>query len=53
MGRIKIILILILIPNAQFVESFRKNEPDNIVLPKTVSKAMKIRSALLNNGEII
>ena len=30
-----------------------KNEPDNIVLPKTVSKAMEIRSTLLNNGEII
>ena len=41
------------LPNAQFVKSFRKNEPDNIVLTKTVSKAMKIRSTLLNNGEII
>ena len=41
------------LPNAQFVKSFRKNEPDNIVLPKTVSKAMEIRSTLLNNGEII
>ena len=41
------------LPNAQFVKSFRKNQPDNIVLPKTVSKAMKIRSTLLNNGEII
>ena len=30
------------LPNAQFVKSFRKNEPDNIVLPKTVSKAMEI-----------
>ena len=39
--------------NAQFVKSFRKNDPDNIVLPKTVSKAMKIRSPLLYNGEII
>ena len=39
--------------NAQFVKSFRKNEPDNIVLPKAVSKAMEIRSILLNNGEII
>ena len=28
------------LPNAQFVKSFRKNEPDNIVLPKSVSKAM-------------
>ncbi len=41
------------LPNAQFVKSFRKNEPDNIVLPKTVNKAMEIRSTLLNNGEII
>ena len=41
------------LPNAQLVKSFRKNEPDNIVLPKTVSKAMEIRSTLLNNGEII
>ena len=41
------------LPNAQFVKSFRRNEPDNIVLPKTVSKAIKIRSTLLNNGEII
>ena len=43
------------LPNAaQFVKSFRKNEPDNIVLPKKpVSKAMEIRSTLLNNGEII
>ena len=41
------------LPIAQFVKSFRKNEPDNIVLPKTVSKAMEIRSTLLNNGEII
>ena len=42
------------LPNAQFVKSFRKNEPDNIFLPKrTVSKAMEIRSTLLNNGEII
>ena len=32
------------LPNAQFVKSFRKNEPDKIVLPKTVSKAMEIRS---------
>ena len=40
------------LPNAQFVKSFRKNEPDNIVLPKTVSNAMEIRSTLLNNGEI-
>ena len=39
--------------NTQVVKSFRKNEPDNIILPKTVSKAMKIRSTLLNNGEII
>ena len=39
--------------NAQVVKSFRKNEPDNIILPKTVSKAMEIRSTLLNNGEII
>ena len=30
------------IPNSQFVKSFRKNERDNIVLPKTVSKAMAI-----------
>ena len=42
------------LPNAQFVKSFRKNEPDNIVLPKKpVNKAMEIRSTLLNNGEII
>ena len=40
------------LPDAQFVKSFRKNEPDNIVLRKTVSKAMEIRSTLLNNGEI-
>ena len=39
--------------NAQVVKSFRKNEPDNIILPKTVSKVMEIRSTLLNNGEII
>ena len=37
------------LPNDQFVKSFRKNEPDNIFLPKTVSKAMEIRSTLLNN----
>ena len=30
------------LPNAQFVKSFRKNEPDNIVLPKTISKAIDI-----------
>ena len=41
------------LPNAQFVKSFRKNEPDNIVLPETVSKAIEITSTLLNNGEII
>ena len=41
------------LPTAQFVKSFRKNQPDSIVLPKTVSKAMEIRSTLLNNGEII
>ena len=41
------------LPNAQFVKSFRKNEPDNIVVPKTVSKAMKIRTTVLNNGEMI
>ena len=41
------------LPNAQFVKSFRKNEPDNIVLPETVSKAMEIQSTLLNNAEII
>ena len=41
------------LPNAQFVKSLRKNEPDNIVLPETVSKAMEIPSTLLNNGEII
>ena len=42
------------LPNTQFLKSFRKNEPDNIVLPKTVSKAMESRSrpTLLNNGEI-
>ena len=42
------------LPNAQFVKSFRKDEPDNIVLPKTVSMAMEIlsRPTLLNNGEI-
>ena len=40
------------LPNAECVKSFGKNEPDNIVLPKTVSKAMEIRSTLLNNGEI-
>ena len=39
--------------NAKFVKSFLKNEPDNIVLPKSASKAMEIRSTLLNNGEII
>ncbi len=37
------------LPNAQFVKSFRKNEPDTIVLPKTVSKAMNIRSTLLTS----
>ena len=31
------------LPNAQFVKSFRKHEPDNSCLPKTVSKAMEIR----------
>ena len=30
-------LITEYLPNAQFVKSFRKNEPDNIVLPKTVN----------------
>ena len=30
------------LPNTQFVKSFRKIEPDNIVLPKTVSKAIDI-----------
>ena len=40
------------LPNAQLVKSIRRNEPDNIVLPKTVSKAMEIWSTLLNNGEI-
>ena len=41
------------LPNGQFVQLFRKNEPDNIVLPETVSKAMEIPSTLLNNAEII
>ena len=36
------------LPNAQFVKSFRKNEPDKIVLPKTVSKSMDIHP--LNNS---
>ena len=34
------------LPNAQFVKSFRKNEPDDVVLPKTVSKAMEIQAVL-------
>lgn len=41
------------LPNVQFVKSLRKNEPDNLVLPTAVSKAMDLRSAMLDDGETI
>ena len=41
------------LPNVQFFKSLRKNEPDNLVFPTAVSKAMDLRSALLDDGEAI
>jgi len=41
------------LPNVKFVKSLRKNEPDNLVLPTAVSKAMDLRSAMLDDGETI
>ena len=41
------------LPRVQFVKSLRKNEPEKIVLPTAVSKAMDLRSALLYDGETI
>ena len=37
------------LPNVQFVKSVRRNEPESIVLPTAVSKAMEIRSSMLDN----
>ena len=39
------------IPNAQFVKSLRKNEPENIVLQSTLSKAVDIWSTLHDTDE--
>lgn len=41
------------LPSVQFVKSLRKNEPENLVLATAVSKAIDIRSAMVDNGEII
>ena len=41
------------LPNIQIVKSLRKNEPDKLVLPSAVSKAIELRSALLDNDNKI
>ena len=41
------------LPNVQFIKSVRKTEPESIVLPIAVSKAMEIRSSLLDNEDKI
>lgn len=41
------------LPYVQFVKSVRKNEPESIVLPTAVSKAMEIRSSMLDNDDKI
>ena len=41
------------LPNVQFIQSLRKNELDNLILPTAVSKAMELWSALLDNGDTI
>lgn len=41
------------LPNVQFIKSLRKNEPDNLVLPTTVSKAMDLRDSYIDEGETI
>ena len=40
-------------PDVQFVKSSRKNESENLVLPRVVSEAIELRSALLNDGEMV
>ena len=37
-------LIIVRIPNAQFVKSLRKNEPEDIVLQSTLSKAVDLNT---------
>ena len=44
-------LITVRIPNAQFVKSLRKNEPENIVLQSTLSKAVDLWSTLHDTDE--
>jgi len=46
-------LILERLTNVQFVKSLRKNEPDNLFLRTAVSKAMDLRSAMLDDGKTI
>jgi len=41
------------LPGVQFVSLLRKNEPDNIVLSTTVSKAIDLKFSMMDNGEII
>ena len=41
------------LPNVQFIKSLRKNEPESIVLHVTVSKAMEVRSMVLDKDDII
>ena len=41
------------LPNVQFIKSVRKNEPESIVQPTAVSKAMEIRASLLDNEDKI
>ena len=46
-------LIIEQIPNVQFIKSLCKNKPENLVLPTVVSKAMDLRSLLLENEDTI
>uniref|UniRef100_UPI00358EE243 UPF0711 protein C18orf21 homolog isoform X1 n=1 Tax=Myxine glutinosa TaxID=7769 RepID=UPI00358EE243 len=41
------------LPNIQFVQSLRKNEPDNLVLSLAVRKAMQLMSAQLDNDDTV
>ena len=41
------------LPNLQFVKSLRKNEPDKVVLPEAVSKAVNVLSAQMDSKDTI
>ena len=41
------------LPYVQFEKSLQKNEPESIILPTAVSKAMEIRCSMLDNDDKI